>query len=81
MSDSASHLRAVPLAEQGSSFVGPNGVRPPGRRDGSPRSLTEVIVELGLCSREQVLEAIEMGAEAGTTADRVLLERGAISPE
>jgi len=34
-----------------------------------------------LCSRERVLEAIEIAAQTGTTADRVLLERAAISPE
>ena len=66
MSESASHLRDVSSTEQKPSpteqkpsLVGANGVRPPGRRDGPPRSLTEVIVELGLCSREQVLEAID----------------------
>jgi type IV pilus assembly protein PilB len=81
MSESASHLRAVSSTEQKPSLVGANGLRPPGRRDGPPRSLTEVIVELGLCSRERVLEAIEIAAQTGTTADRVLLERGAISPD
>ena len=74
-------LRAVEPAEQAEGFVGANGVRPPTRRGGAPRSLTEVIVELNLCSREQVLEAIEVAAASGTSADRVLLERGAISPE
>ena len=81
MSESASHLRAVSPTEQTPSLVGSNGVRPPGRRDGPPRSLTEVIVELGLCSRERVLEAIEIAAQTGTTADRVLLERGTITPD
>jgi type IV pilus assembly protein PilB len=79
--DSNAHLRAVPAAEQTPSLVGANGVRPPSRRGGAPRSLTEVIVELDLCSREQVLEAIEVAAASGTSADRVLLDRGAISPE
>ncbi len=80
--DTTSHLHAVPAAEETTpSLVGPSGVRPPSRRGGAPRSLTEVIVELGLCSRERVLEAIEVAAAAGTTADRVLLDRGAISPE
>jgi type IV pilus assembly protein PilB len=74
-------LRAVEDVEQPQGFVGANGVRPPTRRGGAPRSLTEVIVELNLCSREKVLEAIEIAAASGTTADRVLLERGAISPE
>jgi type IV pilus assembly protein PilB len=82
MSELASPPRTVaPHAEQGASFVGANGVRAPSRRGGVPRSLTEVIVELGLCTREQVLEAIEHAAASGTTADRVLLERGLISPE
>jgi type IV pilus assembly protein PilB len=77
----SSHLHAVPPQEQTSSLVGANGIRPPSRRGGAPRSLTEVIVELGLCSRERVLEAIEVAAAGNTTADRVLLERGSISPE
>ena len=47
MSESASHLRAVSSTDQKPSLVGANGVRTPGRRDGPPRSLTEVIVELG----------------------------------
>ena len=81
MSESASHLRAVSSSEAKPNLVGANGVRPPGPRDGPPRSLTEVIVELGLCSRERVLEAIEIAAQTGTTADRVLLERGAISSD
>jgi type IV pilus assembly protein PilB len=80
--EASSHLHAVPVVEETtSSFVGANGVRPPSRRGGAPRALTEVIVELGLCSREHVLEAIEVAAANGTAADRVLLERGAISPE
>jgi type IV pilus assembly protein PilB len=79
---SESHqLRAVSLADQGPGFVGANGVRPPSRRGGPPRSLTEVIVELGLCSRARVLEAIEVAAQTATTADAVLLAAGAISPE
>jgi type IV pilus assembly protein PilB len=82
MAESASQLHAIEtLAEQRENFVGPNGVRAPSHRGGAPRSLTEVIVELGLCSREQVLEAIEVAAASGTTADRVLLERGLVSPE
>jgi type IV pilus assembly protein PilB len=72
---------AVADAEGRPTFVGPTGIRPPRRRDSAPRSLTEVIVELGLCPRERVLEAIEVAAQNGTTADRVLLERGSISPE
>jgi type IV pilus assembly protein PilB len=79
---SESHqLRAVSLADQGSGLVGDNGVRPPSHRGGPSRSLTEVIVELGLCSRARVLEAIEVAAQNTTTADAVLLAAGAISPE
>ena len=81
MAESASLARSASHAEQLPSLVGPNGVRPPSRRGGAPRSLTEVIVELGLCSREQVLEAIEVAAATETTADSVLLARGAISHE
>ena len=79
--ESGPHLRAVAADEERPSFVGPGGVRPPSRRGGAPRPLTEVIVDLGLCSRERVLEAIEIAAASGTTPDRVLLDRGAVSPE
>jgi type IV pilus assembly protein PilB len=78
--ESTAHLRAVPAAVEAPSLVGANGMRAPSRR-GAPRSLTEVIVELGLCSRERVLEAIQVAGGGNTTADRVLLERGWISPE
>jgi type IV pilus assembly protein PilB len=77
--ESTTHLRAVPAGQQ--TLVGANGIRPPSRRGGAPRSLTEVIVELDLCSRERVLEAIQVSAGGNTSADRVLLERGWISPE
>jgi type IV pilus assembly protein PilB len=91
MAEPASQLHAVSVAEPdqphvdapepANSFVGPNGVRPPTRRGGAPRSLTEVVVELGLCSREEVLEAIELAAASGTTAERALIERRSLSSE
>jgi type IV pilus assembly protein PilB len=68
-------------AEPEGNGAGTPGIRPPSRRGGALRSLTEVFVELGMCTREEVLEAIEVAAASGTTADRVLLERGAVSPE
>jgi type IV pilus assembly protein PilB len=79
--ESSAHARAHAADEPRRSFVGATGVRLPNQRGGAMRSLTEVIVELGLCSQEQVLEAIEAAGASGKTPQRVLLERGAISPE
>ncbi|HLW93902.1 MAG TPA: GspE/PulE family protein [Solirubrobacteraceae bacterium] len=68
-------------AESERTAAGTPGIRPPSRRGGALRSLTEVFVELAMCTREDVLEAIEVAQASGTTADRVLLERGTVSPE
>src|SRR5947209_3095795 len=43
------------------------GITRPSRRGSTPRFLTDVIVDMGLASREQVEEAIEASRTAGTT--------------
>ena len=54
----------------------------PSRAGGSsPRFLTDVIVELGLASREQVDEALESSRSSGTTPERVLLDSGALTQD
>jgi len=78
--ESTAHLRAVPAAVEAPSLVGANGMRAPSRR-GAPRSLTEVIVELGSARANACSRRSRLRAAANTTADRVLLERGWISPE
>ncbi len=57
------------------------GITRPTRRGSSPRFLTDVIVDMGLCSREQVEEALESSRSTGTTPERVLLEKGALSQD
>src|SRR5580693_160622 len=59
----------------------PQGVTRPSRRGSSSRFLTDVIVDMGLVSREQVDRAIEASRNEGTTPERVLLAAGAITPD
>jgi type IV pilus assembly protein PilB len=63
------------------SAEGPPGVTHPTRRGSSSRFLTDVIVEMGLASRERVEHAIESSRNEGTTPERVLLASGSISPD
>jgi type IV pilus assembly protein PilB len=58
-----------------------DGVIVPSQRSGSARFLTDVVVDLGLVSRERVEEAIASARTAGTTPEQVLLASGALSPE
>jgi type IV pilus assembly protein PilB len=58
-----------------------SGITRPSRRGSSQRFLTDVIVEMGIASRGQVEEALEKSRIAGTTAERVLLEKGAITQD
>jgi type IV pilus assembly protein PilB len=57
------------------------GVTSPSRRGSSGRFLTDVIVEMGMTSRVLADEAIEAARNAGTTPERVLLERGVLTPD
>jgi len=57
------------------------GITKPSRRGSSQRFLTDVITELGLASREQVDEALEISRSLGTTPERVLIEKGALTHE
>ena len=59
----------------------PQGVTHPSRRGSSSRFLTEVIVDMGLASRERVDAAIEASRNEGTTPERVLLAGGAITAD
>jgi type IV pilus assembly protein PilB len=81
-SEPQAHLRALTVeVPEDAGQVGANGVRSPTRTDRVARSLTDVILELGLVSRERVEEALAHGAENGQTAEQVLLARGWISPD
>jgi type IV pilus assembly protein PilB len=57
------------------------GVTQPSRRGSSSRFLTDVIVDMALATREQVDQAIEASRNEGTTPERVLLARSAITPD
>ena len=56
------------------------GVTRPGRRpSGTPRFLTDVLVEMGLAEREVVETAVATARGQGTTPERVLLQSGAVT--
>jgi type IV pilus assembly protein PilB len=57
------------------------GTTNPTRRGSSSRFLTDVIVEMGLVSRERVDQAIETSRNEGTTPESVLLASSAITPD
>src|SRR5439155_6321646 len=57
------------------------GVTQPSRRGGARRFLTDVIVELGLASREVVDDALEVARNSGTTPERQLLDNGTLTQD
>jgi type IV pilus assembly protein PilB len=57
------------------------GITRPSRKGASPRFLTDVIVEMGFASRQQVDEAIESSRNLGTTPERVLVQSGALTED
>src|SRR4051812_705578 len=58
-----------------------NGITTPSRRGGSGRVLTDVIVDLGFVSRGVMDGAIERGTEAGSTAQRILVQDSTLSED
>jgi type IV pilus assembly protein PilB len=75
---------ASPYASSNAQPVAPEpvqGVTGPTRRGSSARFLTDVIVEMGLASRERIDQAIESSRNEGTTPERVLLAGGAITSD
>jgi type IV pilus assembly protein PilB len=81
MTEYPPHLRAVLPAVSAAAGEGANGITPPGRRGGSGRYLTDVMVELGFVDHERVARAIEEARLAGRPPERVLLETRAITAE
>src|SRR4051794_1219604 len=74
------HLRPVEIDDQNATEVkASNGVTPPTGVGRAGRSLTDVIADLGLVSREKVDEAMVAARSAGTTAEAILLERGELT--
>ena len=68
---------AMPAPEQ----QGTPGLTPPLQRGHSRGFITDVLVELGYASAEQVAAAIESARTAGRTPESLLLEQAAISEE
>jgi type IV pilus assembly protein PilB len=66
---------APPAAE------GSNGLIPPQRRGHSSGFLTDVIIELGYASREQVEAVVEQARTAGRTPEQLLVEQGVVDSE
>jgi type IV pilus assembly protein PilB len=58
-----------------------SGITRPSRRGSSQRFLTDVIVDMGIAARGQVEEALETSRIAGTTAERVLLDKNIINQD
>jgi type IV pilus assembly protein PilB len=57
------------------------GITRPSRRGSSPRFLTDVIVELGFVSREQVDDAVQISRGSGGTPEQVLVDRGLLTQD
>jgi len=78
------HLRPLPTPNDGSPEAGApagDGITRPAGIGGTSRFLTDVIVELGLSSRERVDEAIAAARRAQSTPESVLVERGELTPD
>jgi type IV pilus assembly protein PilB len=61
--------------------VRPGGLTPPRRRGHSGGFITDVIVDLGYASREQVDGAVEQSRTAGRAPEQLLVEQGVIDSE
>jgi type IV pilus assembly protein PilB len=74
-------LESEPAAATGGEHAeeGRMGITSPSRRGSSSRFLTDVIVDMGLVSREQVDQAIATSRSSGTTPERVLVEKGVLN--
>jgi type IV pilus assembly protein PilB len=88
MSSEHPHLRpVVPATAAGEALAAErpdaawDGVSAPRTRNGGPRFLTDVIVELGLVARERVEEAIDAARAGGTMPEEVLLQSGAMTQD
>src|SRR6201995_847711 len=79
MTDSGTaHLRAVDASQKEEQ---PPGITPPGRRGGSSRFLTDVLIDLGHCDAKRVQAAIDEARNSGVPPERLLLEQKAITAE
>jgi type IV pilus assembly protein PilB len=75
------HLRPLPTPNDEPSATAEDGVTTPAGIGGTGRFLTDVIVEMGLTSRDRVDDAIAAARQSQTTPESVLVERGDLSPD
>src|SRR3954470_18613834 len=78
-----SHLRPLPTPDDEQQQPGApwDGVTKPRGVGGHGRFLTDVIVELGLASRERVDDAVESARQSQTTPEAMLVERGDLTSD
>src|SRR5688500_18920668 len=60
--------------------VGSGGLVEPQQRGHSGRFLTDVIVDLGFATREQVDAAVDQSRTAGRPPEQILMEQGVLDP-
>jgi type IV pilus assembly protein PilB len=78
----AKAVASVPDPAVEADAPGVPGIRAPSNRGGGrQRFLTDVIIELGLASREQVEAAVEVARVNGQTPEEVLQHQGSVSPD
>jgi type IV pilus assembly protein PilB len=77
--DTKEGAAADPAAEHDTATVA--GLHPPSKNGSRQRFLTDVIVELGLASQEQVDAAVGQARANGETPESVLLKQGVITPD
>ncbi|MGI8730638.1 MAG: GspE/PulE family protein [Solirubrobacteraceae bacterium] len=70
----------IPLKEV-SDEQAPDGITKPRRAGGAARSLSDVIIELGLVQRERVTAAIEEARRTGQSTEEILLADDSLSPD
>jgi type IV pilus assembly protein PilB len=80
------HLRPVPTpgTTEGALAHQPdpgNGLTPARQPSARGRFISDVIAELGYVGRDRVDAAVEEGRASGRTAEQVLLENGALTPD
>jgi type IV pilus assembly protein PilB len=83
LGDVVEGLDAAPARADASGEKAPEtpGLIPPRRRGHSGRFITDVLVELGFVTQEQVERAINESREAGRAPEDLLLEQGSINSD
>jgi type IV pilus assembly protein PilB len=81
VTDHRPHLHAVAAEALQRPAEAWTGIRPPRRRGGSSRFLTDVLVELGYVDQARVAHATDKARATGSAPERMLLDEGAITPE